>query len=155
MSAITQAFSYITGFFTPPMATETPSSDSQMVGQPKKPVEASESYFPVSATRRSSLSSTSTVPDEAVSVPVPVAPKLVRSQTGSNPLDTMMRQYPRPVQDIDVARQLALAPPKHSLHDSLRRAATNDRIVAVEDAETKAKKMAAAKAELLALAGKA
>ncbi|ETS79812.1 hypothetical protein PFICI_07341 [Pestalotiopsis fici W106-1] len=150
MSALTQAFSYITGFFTPPMTTETPTSYSQTIaGQPKKPVEAGESYFPESATRRSSLSSTSTGSDDSLP-----APKLPRSQTGDNPLDAMMRQYPRPVQEIDVARQLALAPPKHSLHSSLKRAATADRAIVIEDAETKARKMAAAKAELLALAGK-
>ncbi|KAF7532058.1 hypothetical protein G7054_g8335 [Neopestalotiopsis clavispora] len=151
MSALTQAISYITGFFTPPMATETPSSDSQMIaGQPKKPVEAGESYFPESATRRSSISSTSTNSNDSL----PVPPKLPRSQTGDNPLDAMMRQYPQPVQDIDVARQLALAPPKRSLHDSLRRAATTERAISIDNAETKARKMAAAKAELLALAGK-
>lgn len=111
-------------------------------------MEGSESYFPDVPSRRSSLSSTS------AESPGPRPTNLIRQHTGLNPLDPMSRDFFKPAQDIDVAAQLALEPRKHSLHHSLKRAATNERVVVVEDSDTKAKKLAAAKVELLALAGK-
>ncbi|KAK6079224.1 hypothetical protein SCUP234_05777 [Seiridium cupressi] len=157
MSALTQALAYITGLFTPMITSEITPSESQTGTGFKQPIEASYSYFPPSASRRSSISSSSTgSQDSSPDIHQDsLRPGLVRSYTGVNPLDAMLREYPKPTQDIDVAKQLALEPRKHSLHHSLKRAATNQRAIAAEDAETKAKKLAAAKAELLALAGKA
>jgi hypothetical protein len=149
MSALSQALTYITGFFTPPTTSEALASESPTNTGPGKPEEAGESYFPTTSSRRSSLSSTSTGSQESLPA------KLLRSHTGANPLDAMSREYPEPTQEIDVAKQLAMQPRKHSLHHSLKRAAATERMVVVEDSETKAKKLAAAKAELLALAGKA
>ncbi|KAH6654348.1 hypothetical protein BKA67DRAFT_564812 [Truncatella angustata] len=150
MSTLAQAISYITGFFTPLTVSESPATDSHIIGL-RKPIEAGESYFPeaggVAVSRRSSVSSTSTGSDELRPV------TLGRSHTGLNPLDPMSRDFSKPTEEIDVAKQLSLEPRKFSLHHSLKQA--KERVVAIDDAETKAKKLAAAKAELLALAGKA
>lgn len=149
--------SYITGFFTP-LITESgsPTSAVQTPGEGfRKPTEVSKSYFPdteatsANTSRRSSISTNSTSSRDSL------PGRLVRPHTGLNPLDALSREYPKPAEEIDVAKQLSLEPRKHSLYHSLKRSATSERAVAVEDAETKAKKLAAAKAEMLALAGKA
>lgn len=148
MSVLAQAYSYITGLFTPVTASETATSDPQTFTGIRKPIEGGESYFPDTASRRSSLSSVSIESQE------PRPESLVRQHTGLNPLDPLSRDFSKPAQEIDVAKQLALEPRKHSLHHSLKRAAANERVFVAEDTDTKAKKLAAAKAELLALAGK-
>lgn len=63
------------------------------------------------------------------------------------------RQYVAPTEELDVARQLAKKPLPRSLHCSLQRAAVSTKKPMVEDNETRARKLAAAKKELLALAG--
>lgn len=72
----------------------------------------------------------------------------------SYPIPPLEREYAAPTEELDVARQLAKKPLPRSLHSSLQRAATSSsRVPAVEDDETRARKLAAAKKELLALAG--
>ncbi len=57
--------------------------------------------------------------------------------------------FPEPAGQLDVAAQLAKDPLPRSLHSSLRRAAAYERVVKVEDAETRARALAEAKKEWL------
>ncbi|KAK7969107.1 hypothetical protein PG988_008180 [Apiospora saccharicola] len=151
MSYIGDALTYITGLLASPFVG-SPST----VAEPRQPAEEGTSYFPKSgfSSRRSSISSTSThTSSDSSSAPQP--PVLSRSYTGTNPLPPAARDYPAPKEDLDIAAQLALTPPKRSLHDSLRRAATMEpRRPRADSPETKAKKLAAAKQDMLALAGR-
>ncbi|KAI1854812.1 hypothetical protein JX265_002451 [Neoarthrinium moseri] len=149
MSAIGQAISYVTGLFTPFTGSPTQEPESKAKsGHPKKPTEVSQSYFPDAGSRRSSVSSsTSSQESDALKTP--------QSQSPAYPQDPLSRDYPAPSMEVDVARQLALEPRQRSLHHSIKRAATYELARTVDDAETKAKKLAAAKARILALAEKA
>ncbi|KAK8095842.1 uncharacterized protein PG998_002471 [Apiospora kogelbergensis] len=149
MSYIGEALTYITGLLASPFVGAGVGAEQQ------QPSEESTSYFPKTASsqssRRSSISSTST--DSASAAPKP--PTLARSYTGTNPLPPLAREFPPPKDELCITTQLSLEPPKRSLHDSLRRAATEERRrPRVDDPETKAQKLAAAKQELLALAGR-
>lgn len=136
---------------TPTPMTASPESAELHHGF-NKPTEANSSYFPSSQPQTPEDSPRGSIslsrPEEAVA---PVAPRLHRSQTGSNPLPPFARDFPKPAEEIDVAKQLAMQPPKRSLHDSLRRWGTMERQQKVEDAETKARKFEEAKRELRAL----
>lgn len=73
---------------------------------------------------------------------------------GTNyPIPPLERQYTPPTEELDVARQLAKKPLPRSLHSSLQRAASASTQKKVEDEETRARKLADAKRQLLALAG--
>ena len=152
MSYIGDALTYITGLLASPFTT----SPSAIGGEPKQPAEEGTSYFPKTAfsSRRSSISSTSTQAS-ADSSPAPQPPVLARSYTGTNPLPPSLQDFPAPKGDLDIESQLARTPPKRSLHDSLRRAATMEpRRPRADSAATKARKLAAAKQDMLALAGR-
>ncbi|KAK8021463.1 hypothetical protein PG990_006601 [Apiospora arundinis] len=74
---------------------------------------------------------------------------------GYQPSPSSGTGLPPPKDELCINTQLSLAPPKRSLHDSLRRAATEERRrPRADDAETKAQKLAAAKQEMLALAAR-
>ncbi|KAK7923301.1 hypothetical protein PG985_007372 [Apiospora marii] len=151
MSYIGDALTYITGLLASPFVA-SPSTGAA----PKQPTEEGTSYFPKSAlsSRRSSISSTSTQTSADSSPAPPQPPALARSYTGTNPLPPSLQDFPAPKEDLDIASQLARAPPKRSLHDSLRRAATVEpRRPRADSAATKARKLAAAKRDMLALAG--
>ena len=147
MSYLGEALSFLTGLLTSPFATPSTFQDTTSRGR-TRPTEESTSYFPErpGSSGRSSLSSDSSQ-DEAR-----LRPDIIRQQTGSNPLPPLAREFPAPTEELDIDKQLAKQPMKRSLHDSLRRAATAERRSKVEDAETKAQKLAAAKLQLLALA---
>ncbi|KAK8055468.1 hypothetical protein PG993_000695 [Apiospora rasikravindrae] len=153
MSYIGDALTYITGLLASPFVA-TPSATAA----PNQPAEEGTSYFPKTAysSRRSSISSNSTQ-TSAVSAEssLPQPPALTRSYTGTNPLPPLARDFPAPTEDLDIATQLARMPLKRSLHDSLRRAATTEpRRARVDSPEIRARKLAAAKQDLLALAGR-
>ncbi|KAK7989739.1 hypothetical protein PG989_010054 [Apiospora arundinis] len=154
MSYIGDALTFITGFLASPfvVSPSTGASGASAEHQ-RQPAEEGTSYFPktASSSRRSSISSTST--DSSSVAPQP--PALTRSHTGTNPLPPLARDFPPPKDELCIDTQLSLAPPKRSLHDSLRRAATEERRrPRADDAETKAQKLAAAKQEMLALAAR-
>ncbi|KAL7627051.1 hypothetical protein AAE478_003827 [Parahypoxylon ruwenzoriense] len=106
--------------------------------------ETSSSYFPASPS--SSLSSSSSDTE------APVA-RTNHMIGASYPIPPLERTYAAPTGELDVAAQLAMKPLPRSLHSSLQRAATTTRKPPVEDEETRARKLADAKRELLALAG--
>ncbi|KAK7941183.1 uncharacterized protein PG986_013570 [Apiospora aurea] len=154
MSYIGDALTYITGLLASPFVA-TPSATAA----PYQPAEEGTSYFPKTAysSRRSSISSNSTQTSavSAESSPLLQPPALTRSYTGTNPLPPLARDFPAPKEDLDIATQLARTPPRRSLHDSLRRAATTEpRRARVDSPEIKARKLAAAKQDMLALAGR-
>lgn len=86
-------------------------------------------------------------------MPSPVARAVSQMIGASYPIPPLERQYMPPAEELDVARQLAMKPLPRSLHSSLQRAASATKKQVVEDEETRAKKLADAKRELLALAG--
>ncbi|KAK8106653.1 hypothetical protein PG999_010012 [Apiospora kogelbergensis] len=140
MSYIGDALTYITGFLASPFATSPSARAAGFGAEQQQPTEESTSYFPQSATssRISSTSSASTTISTDAS-------------SGALRPSTLTRSY---TDELCIDTQLAFAPPKRSLHDSLRRAATAERRQLVaDDPETKAQKLAAAKQQLLALAG--
>jgi hypothetical protein len=151
MSAIRQALSYLNTDISPsitsPTSAQSFSSENQSPNI-RRPIEDSASYFPEDSTDGSGRSSLS---DDNSEHSRPQ--QLQRTQTGNNPLEAMSRNYAAPTEELDIAKQLELEPQKRSLHDSLKRNATFERARKVDDAETKAKKLAAAKAELRAMAG--
>jgi hypothetical protein len=156
MSYIGDALTYITGFLASPFATSPSARAAGFGAEQQQPTEESTSYFPQSATssRRSSTSSASTTISTDASSGALRPSTLTRSYTGSNPLPPLSCDFPPPKDELCIDTQLAFAPPKRSLHDSLRRAATAERRQLVaDDPETKAQKLAAAKQQLLALAG--
>ncbi|KAI2626567.1 hypothetical protein GGR54DRAFT_637138 [Hypoxylon sp. NC1633] len=123
----------------------------------KQPSEISSSYFPNSSpsptfSSASPLSASSETDEETpVSVTSRASPMI-----GTNyPIPPLERQYTPPTEELDVAAQLARKPLPRSLHSSLQRAAAtaSTKKPVVEDEETRAKKLADAKRELLALAG--
>lgn len=143
-----------------PFTAQVPGS---LVVPIKKPTEASTSYFPepvvaaTAAATTTASSSSSSAPSRRSSVSSSVSSQAraaahTAASSSGNPLDILSRAYPAPTEEIDVAKQLAMEPPKHSLHDSLRRAAAAEPSLKPDDAETRARKLAAAKAELLSLA---
>ncbi|KAI0180970.1 hypothetical protein GGR52DRAFT_13381 [Hypoxylon sp. FL1284] len=119
-----------------------------------QPSEASSSYFPAgspSPTSSSPLSSSSSSDTEDSMTPARAASQMIGP---SYPIPPLERRYEAPIEELDVARQLAKKPLPRSLHSSLQRAAAAAaRDPVVEDGETRARKMAAARRELLALAG--
>lgn len=151
MSAIGEALSYIA---TTIASSGTASSCSSVNQTPdiRRPIEDNASYFPEDNTSTES-SGRSSLSDDGPERISRRPQQLRRAQTGNNPLEAMARNYAAPTEEVDIAKQLALEPQKRSLHDSLKRNATFERAPKVEDAETKAKKLAAAKAELRAMAG--
>lgn len=123
----------------------------------QQPSEVSRSYFP-SASQPSPTSSSSSPlssspnsdSEDSLITPMTRASPMI----GMNyPIPPLERQYSAPTEELDVARQLAKKPLPRSLHSSLQRAAVSARKPLVEDGETRARKLAAAKKELLALAG--
>ncbi|KAI1098991.1 hypothetical protein F4804DRAFT_100231 [Jackrogersella minutella] len=116
---------------------------------PKKPSEASRSYFPeaIPSPPSSSVSSES---DEETPSP---SSRINQMIGASYPIPPLERQYTPPTEELDVAQQLAKKPLPRSLYSSLQRAAATSRQPVVEDEETRARKLADAKRELLALAG--
>ncbi|KAI1144468.1 hypothetical protein F5Y05DRAFT_407860 [Hypoxylon sp. FL0543] len=114
-----------------------------------QPSESSHSYFPERTPSPTSLSPMSESDDETPS-PVTKANQMIGA---SYPIPPLERQYTPPAGELDVARQLAMKPLPRSLHSSLQRAASIPAKKPVEDEETRAKKLADAKRQLLALAG--
>ncbi|XXG96621.1 DNA topoisomerase [Hypoxylon texense] len=122
----------------------------------QQPSEASSSYFPSASHSPTSSSSSplssSSNSDSEDSSPLTRAAAAASPMVGLHyPIPPLERQYRAPTEELDVARQLAKKPLPRSLHSSLRRAAARKPLV--EDDETRARKLAAAKKELLALAG--
>ncbi|KAI0844982.1 hypothetical protein F5Y00DRAFT_247609 [Daldinia vernicosa] len=113
----------------------------------KLPSEAADSYFPERTP--SPASSISEAEDDA---PTPVA-KANRMIGPEYPIPPLERDYSPPTEELDVAQQLAKKPLPRSLHSSLKRAASRTALKPVDDEETRRQKLAAAKKELLALAG--
>ncbi|KAI1762493.1 hypothetical protein GGR53DRAFT_416226 [Hypoxylon sp. FL1150] len=122
----------------------------------QQPSENMSSYFPAvtssSPTSSSPLSSSSNSDsEESLFTPATKASPMIGS---SYPIPPLERRYMAPTEELDVAQQLAKKPLPHSLHSSLQRAAAvSTKKPLVEDDETRARKLAAAKKELLALAG--
>ncbi|KAI1490612.1 hypothetical protein F5X96DRAFT_531532 [Biscogniauxia mediterranea] len=74
---------------------------------------------------------------------------------GSNyPLPALDREYAKPTGELDVAAQLAKKPAYWSAQGWVHRAATSEPAPRVEDPETRARKFAEAKRDLLASAGR-
>ncbi|KAI0386093.1 hypothetical protein F5Y04DRAFT_275699 [Hypomontagnella monticulosa] len=115
----------------------------------KQPSEASNTYFPDSTPSPTSSSSSEAEDD----TPSPVTRAVSQMIGASYPIPPLEREYMPPTEELDVARQLAMKPLPRSLHCSLQRAATATKKPIVEDEETRARKLADAKRELLALAG--
>ncbi|KAK6841394.1 hypothetical protein PG987_002254 [Apiospora arundinis] len=154
MSYIGDALTFITGFLASPfvVSPSTGASGASAEHQ-RQPAEEGTSYFPktASSSRRSSISSTST--DSSSVAPPAAGPHEVPH--GYQPSPSSGTGLPPPKDELCIDTQLSLAPPKRSLHDSLRRAATEERRrPRADDAETKAQKLAAAKQEMLALAAR-
>ncbi|KAI5926576.1 hypothetical protein F4810DRAFT_545064 [Camillea tinctor] len=128
-----------------------------------RPLSTSSSYFP-SLSKRSSVSSTSSTssssptsdsPSPSSESPAPSKPassSLIGSNYALPPLD---REYAKPTEELDVAAQLAKKPAYWSAQGWVHRAAAAaDPAPRVEDPETRARKFAEAKRELLASAGR-
>lgn len=115
----------------------------------KQPSETSRSYFPE---RTPSPIASSPLSESEDETPSPVA-KVNQMIGASYPIPPLERQYAPPTEELDVARQLAMKPLPRSLHSSLQRAATISPKKPVDDEETRARKLADAKRQLLALAG--
>ncbi|KAK6863959.1 hypothetical protein PG995_000487 [Apiospora arundinis] len=135
MSYIGDALTFITGFLASPfVASPFTDASGASVEHQRQPAEEGTSYFP------------KTAPQAARSHEVP---------HGYQPSPSSGTGLPPPKDELCIDTQLSLAPPKRSLHDSLRRAATEERRrPRADDAETKAQKLAAAKQEMLALAAR-
>ncbi|KAI1659549.1 hypothetical protein F4813DRAFT_353290 [Daldinia decipiens] len=116
-------------------------------GVSKQPSEAANSYFPERTP--SPASSVSEAEDDG---PTPVT-KANRMIGAEYPIPPLEREYSRPTEELDVAQQLAKKPLPRSLHSSLQRAASRTAQRPVDDEETRRQKLAAAKKEILALAG--
>ncbi|KAI5859392.1 hypothetical protein GGS23DRAFT_325404 [Durotheca rogersii] len=118
-----------------------------------------ETNYPPSPSSSRSTSSSSAHDDNIA--PNPTAPSRPphhhSPMVGLNyPISPLERQYVAPTGELDVAAQLEREPLPRSLHSSLRRAAagqTTRRVAAAEDDETRARKLADAKRELLVMAG--
>ncbi|KAI2470432.1 hypothetical protein F4781DRAFT_179984 [Annulohypoxylon bovei var. microspora] len=119
-----------------------------------KPSETSRSYFR-DTSPSPTTSSLSESEEEASPSPAPSPNSKINQMIGASyPIPPLEREYAPPTEELDVARQLAKKPLPRSLYSSLQRAATKpSRKLTVEDEETRAKKLADAKRELLALAG--
>ncbi|KAI0002819.1 hypothetical protein F4779DRAFT_622051 [Xylariaceae sp. FL0662B] len=114
-----------------------------------KPSEISASYFPEPGTSPSSESS------ETPSIDTPAVTKVQTAPTANNPLTPLERKFAKPTEELDVARQLSKKPLPWSLHSSLARAASSEQKPLIEDQQVRARKLAEAKKELLALASQA
>ncbi|KAI1374546.1 hypothetical protein F4677DRAFT_447183 [Hypoxylon crocopeplum] len=131
----------------PTAAAQTSAKGQRIVT--KQPSEVSSSYFPEASSSPTS-SSPSSETDEEGPTPITRANQMI----GLNyPIPPLERQYSPPTGELDVARQLAMKPLPRSLHSSLQRAASASKIPVVENEEMRAKKLADAKRQLLALAG--
>ncbi|KAI0128859.1 hypothetical protein BJ170DRAFT_349467 [Xylariales sp. AK1849] len=153
MSPFGQAFSYIASLLSPlvsPSSISEAQTFKRQTINTSKPTESSASYFPRQTSRSSSVTSSTSSQE---SLPQAASPS--RCQTSNYPPDALSREFAAPAEELDIAKQLELEPRKWALHASLKRAAAVERAVKVDDAETKAKELAAAKARLLALARKA
>ena len=151
---------YILGLVSPSQATRSSHAESASTNASSTNPETSDgSYFPelttsahpnqpdMSARSSFSISSASSSTQELVT-PGGTALKT------TNPLPPLSREFPEPTGEIDIAKQLALAPAAHSPYSSIKRAATHAHAPKAQDAEAKARKLAEAKAELLALASR-
>ncbi|KAI1413705.1 hypothetical protein F5Y13DRAFT_27898 [Hypoxylon sp. FL1857] len=152
MSATGETFTFmmedrVTFPKAPTASAQTSAKGRRLVTQ--QPSEASRSYFPERTPSPTSTSPLSESEDEA---PSPVT-KVNQMIGASYPIPPLERQYAPPTEELDVARQLAMKPLPRSLHSSLQRAASISTKKPVDDEETKAKKLADAKRQLLALAG--
>ncbi|KAI8966354.1 hypothetical protein F5Y11DRAFT_354490 [Daldinia sp. FL1419] len=127
-------------------SSQSPSKEWRFSKQP--PSEAADSYFPE---RTPSPTSSSETEDDG---PTPAVAKASRMIGAEYPIPPLEREYSPPTEELDVAQQLAKKPLPRSLHSSLQRAASQQPAKRpVDDEETKRQKLAAAKKELLALAG--
>ncbi|KAI1500685.1 hypothetical protein F5X99DRAFT_385123 [Biscogniauxia marginata] len=123
-----------------------------------RPSEASDSYFPGSASKRSSVSSTSSM-STAIESPSSSKANSTSSPSsspviGNYPLPPLDRNYAEPKGELDVAKQLAKKPAYWSAQGWVHRAATVEAKPRIEDPETRARKFAEAKRDLLASAGR-
>ncbi|KAI1384577.1 uncharacterized protein F4822DRAFT_367249 [Hypoxylon trugodes] len=120
-----------------------------------QPAEVSSSYFPEASPSPTTSTSSSETEEETPTITPSTAAKISNSMIGTNyPIPPLEREYAAPTGELDVAAQLAMKPLPRSLHSSLQRAAALPASPAVvEDGETRARKLANAKRELLALAG--
>ncbi|KAI0841527.1 hypothetical protein F5Y06DRAFT_259726 [Hypoxylon sp. FL0890] len=131
----------------PTASAQTSAKGQRLITQ--QPSESSNSYFPERTPSPTSSSSPSESDDETPSA-VTKANQMIGA---SYPIPPLERQYAPPTEEIDVARQLAMKPLPRSLHSSLQRAASASTKKPADDEETRAKKLADAKRQILALAG--
>ncbi|KAI0603067.1 hypothetical protein F4775DRAFT_11518 [Biscogniauxia sp. FL1348] len=135
-------------------------------GASPRPLSTSSSYFPrlskrssvssqlstasSTAQQHSTPSSSSSSPSSSLSSK-PASLSLIGSHYPLPPLD---REYAEPTGELDVAKQLAKKPAYWSAQGWVHRAATSEPPRRVEDPETRARKFAEAKRDLLASAGR-
>ncbi|KAI0901443.1 hypothetical protein F4806DRAFT_964 [Annulohypoxylon nitens] len=136
----------------PKAATRTTPTKGRRVFS--KPYEPTRSYFR-DTSPSPTTSSLSESEEESSPSPAPSPNTKINPMIGASyPIPPLEREYAPPTEELDVARQLAKKPLPRSLYSSLQRAAAKpSRMPVVEDEETRAKKLADAKRELLALAG--
>ncbi|KAI0969205.1 hypothetical protein F4678DRAFT_463469 [Xylaria arbuscula] len=114
---------------------------------PIRPLETTSSYFPKGATASTLASTSSTT--SATGTP------LTSDFPGfNNPLSPLDREFSGPVQDIDIAEQLAKQPTYWSVNGWLQRSASSDVQPAREDPAVKTRKFEEAKKDLLASVGR-
>jgi hypothetical protein len=110
----------------------------EQISQP--PSETSDSYFPsAQASGQTTPSEGSMTPAETPSFKLPL-----NSPIGNYPMPALAREFPKPDEDLDIAKQLQKRPLPRSLHSSLKVAASYEKKQA-DDADTRAEKLRAAK----------
>ncbi|KAI1634125.1 hypothetical protein F4809DRAFT_643757 [Biscogniauxia mediterranea] len=101
-----------------------------------------------------SPSPSSSSPSPSLSSSPPSKPASLIGIGSNYPLPALDREYAKPTGELDVAKQLAKKPAYWSAQGWVHRAATSEPAPRVEDPETRARKFAEAKRDLLASAGR-
>ncbi|KAI1755431.1 hypothetical protein F4782DRAFT_404961 [Xylaria castorea] len=128
-----------------PSASSTTSPKSSTGSLIMQPSEASASYFPKDAIASTIVSATSAA--DTSETPL----------TGTSPnypLSPMDREYMKPLQDIDVAKQLSKQPTYWSVKGWVQRTASSGARPVAENPEARARKFEETKKDLLASVGR-
>ncbi|CAJ2509999.1 Uu.00g058990.m01.CDS01 [Anthostomella pinea] len=152
VSPTEQTFPYNKGYTysAPGQHAMAQSAQPRMFNSKTQPSELSNSYFPDKATADSS---NSTSPDVSVpGTPLPLQTPITPS--ANYPLPPLDRVYVKPAHELDVAAQLAKKPGYWSVQGWVQRTASMDAKRRAECPETRARKFAETKKELLASAGR-
>ncbi|KAI0552962.1 hypothetical protein F4679DRAFT_31261 [Xylaria curta] len=128
-----------------PSTSSTSSPKSSTGSLVMQPSETSASYFPKDTIASAVVSTTSA----AYSPGTPLS-----GASSDNPLSPMDREYTKPPQDIDVAKQLSKEPTYWSVKGWVQRAANSRARPVVENPEARARKFEEAKRDLLASVGR-